>query len=53
MVKLRGRVEPSFVTETPNYIYYVKEDGTGPYGYVLYALEKAGNNLVILEIYGD
>ena len=46
LTKLKGRVEPSFVTENPNYIYYVKEDGEGPYGYVLYALEKAGNTLI-------
>lgn len=53
LLKLKGRVEPSFVTENLNYLYYVKEDGDGPYGYVIYALEKGGNTLLIYEIFGN
>ena len=53
LLKLKGRVEPSFITENLNYLYYVKEDGDGPYGYIIYALEKAGNTLLIYEIFGN
>jgi hypothetical protein len=51
--KLKGRVEPGFVSENPNFIYYVIEDGYGPYGYVLFALEKEGNTLIVYEAYGN
>jgi len=50
--KLKGRLEPTFITENTDYVYFVKEDGEGPYGYVLYALEKKGNTLTIFEVYG-
>lgn len=51
--KLKGRVEPSFITENPNFVYYVIEDGYGPYGYVLFALEKDGNTFIVYEAYGN
>jgi len=53
LLKLKGRVEPSFVTENLNYLYYIIEDGEGPYGYIIYALEKSGNTLVIFEFFGN
>jgi hypothetical protein len=51
--KLRGRVEPEFLTENPNYVYYVIEDGYGPYGYIVFALEKNGNTLIVYELAGN
>lgn len=53
LIKLKGRVECPFISENPNYIYYVIEDGYGPYGYILYALEKEGNTFVVYEAYGN
>lgn len=50
--KLQGRFEPAFVSENPNYVYYVNPNGQGMYGYILYALEKNGNTLIIYEVYG-
>jgi hypothetical protein len=53
LVKLKGKVECSFISETPGYEYYIIEDGYGPYGYILFALEKEGNTLKVYEMYGN
>ena len=53
LVKLKYRMECTFISETPNYNYYVIEDGYGPYGYIVIALEKMGNTMKIFEEYGD
>lgn len=51
--KLKGRVEPNFITENDSFIYYIIEDGYGPYGYILFALEKDGLTLKVYEFYGN
>lgn len=50
---------PEFLTENPNYVYYMIEAGEGPYGhyipngYILFALEKEGNTLIVYDWYGE
>ena len=51
--KLKGRVPSEYISEEDNYIYSVIEDGYGPYGYILFALEKKGNTLKVYEWYGN
>ena len=51
--KLKGRIEPAFLTESDKFIYYIIEDGYGPYGYIVFELEKEGNTFIVYEEYGN
>ena len=51
--KLRGEVQCKFISENEDYLYYLDLDGYGPYGYILYAIQKNGNTLKLYEMYGN
>jgi len=51
--ELHGRVECSFISEDPRFVYHVMTEGNGPYGYVVLALEKDGNTLMVYDGFGN
>jgi hypothetical protein len=50
---LKGHLKPTFIIEKPGYVYYIIEHTLGPYGYILFALEKEGNEIVFYELFSD
>ena len=53
LLKLKGKVESPFINENQRYSYFLIEDGYGPYGYILFALEKESDTLKVYELYGN
>lgn len=42
-----------FIVESADFVYYLNDHSYGPYGYILFALEKNGNTLKVYEMYGN
>jgi hypothetical protein len=51
--KLKGEAQCNFISEKKAFVYYLDLDRYGPYGYILFAVEKDGNTLELYEMYGN
>lgn len=51
--ELKGRVESTFIAENPDFQFYVFEDGDGPMGYRIVALEERGNTMMFYDGFGN
>ncbi len=50
--KLKGKIQPEFISEKDEFIYCVIQRAKLSYRYIIIALEKNGNILQVYEYYG-
>ena len=50
---LKSKYPPDYLIENINFAYSIKSKGLGPYGYLIFALEKEGNQFLIYMFYGE